>query len=76
MPYSEYENWRKFYLIHPFDDFHRYYRPAALLASLHATQQNTALKAALDFLQPNPLAAHLNETDRRTLTAFGLNRFS
>gem|GEM_PF-1123382 len=73
MPYSEYENWRKYYLIYPFDDAHRYYRPAALLASMQATQPDRALKAALEFLQPDPRLANLNEIDRSALAAFGLN---
>jgi len=73
MPYSEYENWRAFYVMYPFDDRHRYYRPAALIASVNAMQPNSALKAALDWLQPNPATMHLNETDKRTLAALGLN---
>jgi|GEM_PF-3599560 len=50
MPYREYENWRAFYVMYPFDDEHRYYRPAALIASVKALQPNSALKAALDWL--------------------------
>jgi len=30
---SEVESWVAFYNAHPFDDHHRYYRPAALVAS-------------------------------------------
>jgi len=76
MPHSEYENWRKFYLMYPFDDMHRYYRPAALLASINTMQPNRALKETLDWLQPDPMIAHLNGTDRRTLAALGVNRSS
>jgi len=74
MPYSEYENWRAFYLMYPFDDVHRYYRPAALLASMQATDKRRALNAALDFLQPDPVVSQLNDTDKRTLAAFSLTR--
>ena len=48
MPADEFEAWREFYTLFPFDDRHRYHRPAVLLAA----QKGVDVQAALDWLQP------------------------
>lgn len=52
---EEIDYWREFYRQHPFDDHHRYHRPAAYVASRHAgSQAAAAYDAGLTFLSPKP----------------------
>jgi len=69
MTQREYESWREFYRLFPFDDHHRLYRPAALVAR---SMGGGDIKSQLDWLSPDPAMAHLSESDARTLSAFGL----
>jgi len=48
MPADEFQRWREFYTLFPFDDLHRYHRPAALIASRRAPD----VQESLDWLQP------------------------
>lgn len=50
---GELEGWRAYARLFPFDDLHRYHRPAALIAQ-HASTKGGDLKKLLDFLQPRP----------------------
>lgn len=44
-----------FFSLYPFDDLHRYHRPAALIFSAQAgKQQPQAFASALDVLAPKP----------------------
>lgn len=45
---DEFDDWSEYYTAQPFDDFHRYHRPAALVAASHGTE----LDFALNWLQP------------------------
>lgn len=69
MPESEFLAWRDFYIAFPFDDFHRYHRPAALVS--HAMSGGD-MRDLLEWLQPDPATSHLSDADRATLRAFGI----
>lgn len=69
MTQREYEGWREFHRLFPIDDHHRLYRPAALIARSMAGGD---IGPKLEWLSPDPSMAHLNESDARTLAAFGL----
>jgi hypothetical protein len=60
--------WREFYTLHPFDDKHRFYRPAALIASRQPGQN---MQDMLDWLAPDPAMAGMSAADLNTLKAFG-----
>jgi hypothetical protein len=55
MTLPEFLSWAEFYEAYPFDDFNRFHRPAALVAS--AANPNREIRASLDWLQPLPKAA-------------------
>lgn len=61
----EFERWVDFYMSQPFDDLHRYYRPAALVAVSMAGGDVTE---KLEWLQPRQEA---DSADVKTLAAFG-----
>jgi hypothetical protein len=46
---DELESWRQFYTRWPFDDFHRFHRPAALVATSFGGGE---MEPVLDWLQP------------------------
>lgn len=77
MPNDEFEAWRQFYVLYPFDDLHRYHRPAALVAaSMTSGDVMPAFNARLKFLQPDPpspeeLSGQFSESDLRTIRALG-----
>lgn len=72
MPALEFEAWRQFYRDHPFDDLHRYHRPAALIASHGTRNRQQSIDDALKWLCPDPVADGLADADLKTLAAFGL----
>lgn len=50
--------WREFFARYPFDDLHRYHRPASLVYSAQFPKGGSqAFTAALDLLSPKPKAA-------------------
>lgn len=51
---AEIEFWRVFFDLYPFDDLHRYHRPAAKIYSASMKDPEAAFTAALDHLQPKP----------------------
>jgi hypothetical protein len=65
----EFEEWREYYRLYPFDDFHRFHRPAALVAN---SMSGGSMKDKLEWLQPDPAYAGLPEADIRTYQALGL----
>lgn len=71
----EFESWVAFYELHPFDDLHRYHRPAAMVAS---SLGGGSITDRLAWLAPEPAAPdyldpeQYSDADRRTLDAFGL----
>lgn len=66
---AELDTWREFYRLYPFDDHHRYHRPAALQAALVGGEY----QSHLDFLSPPSFGDQFDEADLRTMRAFGLD---
>jgi len=71
MSRSEFMSWAAFYKLHPFDDLHRYHRPAAMVAS---AMGGGSISDRLEWLhpQPKPHAAEHTSADVATLRAFGI----
>lgn len=70
MSEPEAKSWVEFYRLFPFDDLHRYHRPAALIRSGMAGR----FEDALEFLQPEPMNAGLIESDVSIMRAMGFTR--
>ena len=68
MSQAEYQRWFEFYKQYPFDDLHRYHRPAALISTSMAGGD---IKERLEWLQPEPVPDGLNQADLVTIKAFG-----
>lgn len=74
MSHAEFGSWVAFYEMHPFDDYHRFHRPAALVS---VSLGGGSIDERLDWLQPpppDPADAHLSAADIATLRAFGLRK--
>jgi hypothetical protein len=68
----EVNEWIWFYSQQPFDDFHRYHRPAALIST---SMGGGEIQARLDWLQYRPLDPEFEGYDQaamNTMKAFGL----
>lgn len=65
---AEFIQWIEFYKLHPFDDYHRLYRPAAMLASV----QGAKTQEMLDWLQPDTSFDGYSEADIATFRALGI----
>lgn len=63
----EFIAWVQFYKQQPFDDFHRFHRPAALIAS---SMGGTEIDKLLDFLQP-PARIQFTDLDLQVFETFG-----
>ena len=64
----EFRRWCEYYRAFPFDDFHRYHRPAALVAQ---SMSGGDIKQKLQWLQPEDVPDGLNDADLNTIRAFG-----
>lgn len=72
MTQPEFLAWVEFYKLFPFDDYHRYHRPAALTAGAFGGGD---IQARLDWLQPQTHAAlGYSEADLNTFKALGMPR--
>jgi hypothetical protein len=69
MPQSEFLAWQQFYVNFPFDDMHRFHRPAALVAR---SVGGGEVQQLLDWLMPEAVPEGLSEADVKTMKAFGL----
>lgn len=67
----EFLSWVAFYRACPFDDRHRYHRPAALIAH---SMGGADIAQLMDWLQPEPLPDGLSAVDMSMLKAFGVRR--
>jgi hypothetical protein len=72
MTQAEFEGWQEFYVRYPFDDFHRFHRPAALVST--ALGGGETIQARLDWLQPDRAADGLTDADMNTMRALGYTR--
>lgn len=73
MPEADFQALREFYILEPFDDEHRFHRPAALIAA----SMGGKFDKQLAFLRPPPPApvpdsARFSESDMRSMAAFGV----
>lgn len=65
----ELAGWRTFFELYPFDDLHRYHRPATAIAgSLGAKPEQV-----LQYLSPEPIDAAMSDADRDIAKALGFN---
>jgi hypothetical protein len=71
MTQAEFHNWVDFYRAFPFDDLHRFHRPAALIAATGAKDTQAAYESSINFLQPDPRNEGLSDADMNTMRAFG-----
>ncbi len=76
MTQREFESWKKFYQMRPFDDLHRYHRPAALIA--HSLGGGEGIDRTLEVLVNDQQQAgghdaapegEFSEADRATIKA-------
>jgi len=65
----EFGDWMTFYRAHPFDDHHRYHRPAALVAR---SMSGGEIQPLLDWLHPPTWSDGLEQSDINTLRALGI----
>lgn len=68
MTQKEFQQWMQFYRNHPFDDLHRYHRPAALVS---ISMGGGDIKERLEWLAPEPIPDGLDVADLNTIKAFG-----
>lgn len=69
MSQREFQAWVAYYRAFPFDDLHRYHRPAALVA--HSVSVGGDVKQKLEWLSPEPIPEGLTEADWNTMKALG-----
>jgi hypothetical protein len=63
MSASEFKQWVAFFSMYPFDDAHRYHRPAAVVAHSFGGKYDDVL----EFLSPEPLPPGMSAADARTM---------
>ena len=73
MSQAEFQRWFDFYQIHPFDDLHRYHRPAALIAR---SMSGDDLEEMLNWLHPkyNNGESEYSDADIQTFKALGMSK--
>ena len=69
MTQREFRDWIAFYRAYPFDDLHRYHRPAALVAR---SMSGADTQGLIDWLQPPDWQADFSQADVNTLRALGI----
>lgn len=71
MTHAEFRSWQLYYEEAPFDDHHRYHRPAILVSS---SMSGGDLQKKMDFLIPPKRDSHsdYSEADLKTLETFGV----
>lgn len=56
--------------MHPFDDLHRFHRPAALLAAV----KGYSMETAIDYLHPPNRVDNIDEVGLSVMRALGIKR--
>lgn len=71
MSQREFEAWVDYYSLHPYDDFHRIYKPAALISR---SMSGADMGELIEWLQPSPDIndGQYSESDMATFKAFGM----
>jgi hypothetical protein len=71
MSQREADAWLEYYSDHPFDDYHRHYRPAALISRSMAGAEIDGL---LEWLEPSRKGqfGDFSDADMATFKAFGV----
>lgn len=72
MSYSEFLRWFDFYQMNPFDDLHRYHRPAALVASSMCGEEVDKLVQWLHPDYAEQAESEYSEADLQTFKALGM----
>lgn len=73
MSQAEFLAWAEFYRRWPFDDFHRFHRPAALVAGSLGGGGDEGMRARLQWLQPKEEHEDkYTDADRDLLRAAGV----
>jgi hypothetical protein len=70
MTVAEFKAWAEFYGHYPFDDLHRFHRPAAVIAASMGAKD--AYQKALDHLAPEPIPEGMSAVDLSVYKAFGM----
>lgn len=68
MSAAEFQGWIAFYQMYPFDDLHRFHRPAAMVGAAMGGKYEDRL----EFLCPEPLPPGMTRADYNTMKAFGM----
>ena len=68
MTVPEFQAWVEFYKQNPFDDYHRFYRPAALVAM---SMSGTPMDDLLGWLEKRPEPS-INSAEQAMLKALGM----
>ena len=75
MSQVEFERWFDFYQMHPFDDLHRYHRPAALISR---SMSGADIGELIEWLQPREMSEAaengFSEADLNTFKALGMSK--
>ncbi len=69
MTEDEWLRWIEFYKQNPFDDYHRFYRPAAHIARAMAGGE---IEDHLAWLEKRVVSASYSDADLQTMKAFGM----
>ena len=67
MTEAEWQGWREFYRLYPFDDFHLHHRPAALVA---ASFSGAEIPALIEFLAPS-MKPDVSDVDASIIRVLG-----
>jgi len=70
MSHAEFLAWAEFWKVSPFDDYHRFYRPAALVAQVSGGGDVNELLAWLK--RETPIEGAFSDADINTFKALGL----
>lgn len=73
MSQAEFERWFDFYQMHPFDDLHRFHRPAALISK---SMNGADIENLIEWLHPqySTVEDEYSDEDMQTFKALGLKK--